>query len=70
MSDTGRNKTISCNAGNGDAQVNLTTYIDKNGEENYVTQLKKNGKEVFLVTKHPDGNVYYTDEKGNKIKIR
>lgn len=67
MSDTGRSNTLKCKAG--DSEINITRYLDKDDKENYVTQFKKEDKEVFHVTKHPDGNVNYTDKEGRK-KIR
>ena len=69
MKNNDRSSTLQCKGGSGNSEINLTTYIDAKGQENYVTQLKKEGKEVFHVTKHPDGNVYYTDKNGKK-KIR
>ncbi len=67
MSDTGRSKTLSLDAG--DLEINLTTYLDKDDNENYVTQVKKDDEEIFHVTKHPDDTVNYTDREGRK-KIR
>ena len=69
MKNNDRSSTLQCKEGSGNSEINLTTYIDDKGLENYVTQLTKEGKEVFHVTKHPDGNVYYTDKDGKK-KIR
>ena len=67
MSDTGRSKTLSLDAG--DLEVNIAEYLDKDDKENYVTQVKRDGEEVFHVTKHPDDTVNYTDKEGRR-KIR
>lgn len=69
MKNNDCSSTLQCKGGSGNSEINLTTYIDDKGLENYVTQLKKEGKEVFHFTKHSDGNVYYTDKDGKK-KIR
>ncbi len=69
MSETGNNTTYSHTSDDGRTQINLTTYVDKDGKENYVTQLKHDGKEVFHTTKHPDGTVNYTDKDG-RTQIR
>lgn len=69
MKNNDRSSTLQCKGGSGNGQINLTTYTDSKGKENYVTQLKKGGKEVFHITKHSDGNVYYTDKNGKK-KLR
>ena len=64
-----RSTTLSHTSQDGNTQINLTTYTDSKGKENYVTQFKQNGKEIFHTTKHPDGTVNFTTSDGRK-KIR
>lgn len=64
-----RSTTLSHISNDGRNQINLTTYTDSKGKENYVTQMKRDGKEVFHTTKHPDGTVNLTTPNG-RTKIR
>ena len=66
MKNNERSETLQCKGGSGNSQINLTRYTDEKGNDNYVTQFKSDGKEVFHVTKHADGNVFYTDKNGKK----
>lgn len=53
----------------GDNEVNLVRYEDKDGEDNYVIQFKTGGKETSHFTRHADGSVWQTKAGGKAKKI-